>query len=222
MGKKGQKQGKGNGGQAGKPHVAEATRIQIAKLLEEFRLSNSEVYTFEADLTNTERAEVHILCRKMGMVSKSSGRGQHRRVSVFKARQKKTEKNDTGSIALTFSDDTQSVLRDLFAHYPPGDSESFEEIKSFCSKNERRQRTLDTSFCKPIMSKRDIKRKLDLFASRIKESPQLRKISEDRSKLPIASFVDAITESVESHQVVLISGETGCGKTTQVLEADLI
>ncbi|XP_031505555.1 DExH-box ATP-dependent RNA helicase DExH6 isoform X2 [Nymphaea colorata] len=201
MGKKGQKQGKGNGGQARKPHVAEATKIQIAKLLEEFRLSNSEVYTFEADLTNTERAEVHMLCRKMGMVSKSSGRGQHRRVSVFKALQKKAEKNDTGSIALTFSDDTQSVLRDLFAHYPPGDDESFEEIKSFCSKNERRQRNYDTSFCKPIMSKRDIKRKLDLFASRIKESPQLRKISEDRSKLPIASFIDAITDSVESHQV---------------------
>ncbi|XP_027331219.1 DExH-box ATP-dependent RNA helicase DExH6 isoform X3 [Abrus precatorius] len=42
------------------------------------------------------------------------------------------------------------------------------------------------------------------------------KIIEDRSKLPIASFKDVITSTVESHQVVLISGETGCGKTTQV------
>ena len=30
-------------------------------------------YTFEANLTNEERAVVHVLCRKMGMTSKSSG-----------------------------------------------------------------------------------------------------------------------------------------------------
>nr|TKW16987.1 hypothetical protein SEVIR_5G335400v2 [Setaria viridis] len=41
-------------------------------------------------------------------------------------------------------------------------------------------------------------------------------IMEDRSKLPISSFKDAITSTLENHQVVLISGETGCGKTTQV------
>lgn len=31
------------------------------------------VYTFEANLTNHERAVVHEVCRKMGMTSKSSG-----------------------------------------------------------------------------------------------------------------------------------------------------
>ncbi|XP_039028897.1 DExH-box ATP-dependent RNA helicase DExH6-like [Hibiscus syriacus] len=41
-------------------------------------------------------------------------------------------------------------------------------------------------------------------------------INEERSKLPIAGFGDAITSAVESHQVIHISGETGCGKTTQV------
>ncbi|KAG2600990.1 hypothetical protein PVAP13_5KG562300 [Panicum virgatum] len=39
---------------------------------------------------------------------------------------------------------------------------------------------------------------------------------EDRSKLPISSFKDFITSTLDNHQVVLISGETGCGKTTQV------
>ncbi|KAL2327766.1 hypothetical protein Fmac_021193 [Flemingia macrophylla] len=41
------------------------------------------------------------------------------------------------------------------------------------------------------------------------------KITEKRSKLPIASLKDVITSTVESHQVVIICGETGCGKTTQ-------
>ncbi|XP_020599675.1 DExH-box ATP-dependent RNA helicase DExH6-like isoform X2 [Phalaenopsis equestris] len=40
--------------------------------------------------------------------------------------------------------------------------------------------------------------------------------AEDIAKLPIASYVNAITSALEAHQVVLISGETGCGKTTQV------
>ncbi|CAA2971721.1 D -box ATP-dependent RNA helicase D 6-like isoform X1 [Olea europaea subsp. europaea] len=41
-------------------------------------------------------------------------------------------------------------------------------------------------------------------------------ITEERSKLPIGSFRDVVTSTIDSHQVVLISGETGCGKTTQV------
>ncbi|PQQ10260.1 DExH-box ATP-dependent RNA helicase DExH6 [Prunus yedoensis var. nudiflora] len=41
-------------------------------------------------------------------------------------------------------------------------------------------------------------------------------IIKDKSKLPITSYRDVITSAVESHQVILISGETGCGKTTQV------
>ncbi|KAK6919770.1 Helicase-associated domain [Dillenia turbinata] len=100
-------------GEAPKPRVTESSRIRISQILEDFRASDAEVYTFEANLTNNERAVVHEVCRKMGMHSKSSG-----------------------------------LL--------------------------------------------------------------------ERSKLPIASFRDVITSTVESHQVVLISGETGCGKTTQV------
>ena len=37
-----------------------------------------------------------------------------------------------------------------------------------------------------------------------------------RARLPIASFRDAIVDLVGANQVVLLSGETGCGKTTQV------
>ena len=37
-----------------------------------------------------------------------------------------------------------------------------------------------------------------------------------RSRLPVAAFKPAILDLVSSHQVLLLSGETGCGKTTQV------
>ena len=37
-----------------------------------------------------------------------------------------------------------------------------------------------------------------------------------RSNLPIWSFKEEILKAVKGHQVVVLSGLTGCGKTTQV------
>ncbi|KAJ1394761.1 P-loop containing nucleoside triphosphate hydrolase [Sesbania bispinosa] len=68
----------------------------------------------------------------------------------------------------------------------------------------------------PYMSKADVIKKLEDLATRMKNSSDLKLITEQRSKLPIASFKDVITSTVESHQVAIICGETGCGKTTQV------
>ncbi|XP_023522414.1 DExH-box ATP-dependent RNA helicase DExH6-like [Cucurbita pepo subsp. pepo] len=66
------------------------------------------------------------------------------------------------------------------------------------------------------MSKEEIMKKWESYTNRVKSVANLKKISEERSKLPIASFQDVITSKVKSHQVVIITGETGCGKTTQV------
>ncbi|XP_048502052.1 DExH-box ATP-dependent RNA helicase DExH6 isoform X2 [Beta vulgaris subsp. vulgaris] len=66
------------------------------------------------------------------------------------------------------------------------------------------------------MDKAEIAKKVDMLTSRIRNLPKLKKISEDKAKLPIAAFQDVITSTIATHQVVLISGETGCGKTTQV------
>lgn len=34
--------------------------------------------------------------------------------------------------------------------------------------------------------------------------------------LPILEYKDEILKSIQEHQVVIISGETGCGKSTQI------
>jgi HrpA-like RNA helicase len=41
-------------------------------------------------------------------------------------------------------------------------------------------------------------------------------VSDFRAALPIASYAETIAELVRKNQVVMITGETGCGKTTQV------
>ena len=41
-------------------------------------------------------------------------------------------------------------------------------------------------------------------------------ILEDRKKLPVMEFLDTLEEAVEKNQVVIVEGETGSGKTTQI------
>ncbi|KAK2976169.1 hypothetical protein RJ640_019455, partial [Escallonia rubra] len=200
------------------PSVAEATRIRISRILQEFRTSNNEVYTFEENLTNFERAAVHMLCKKMGMRSKSSGRGDQRRISVYKFKKNAdTRMGKEDLTSFTFSNEAKEVLQDLFTRYPPNDCDvSKEMVGERSGKTDKVQKKKDDTFCKPSLNRAEIAKKVESLASRVEKAPNLRQISEVRSRLPIASFRDVITSTIESHQVVLISGETGCGKTTQV------
>ncbi|OVA02168.1 Single-stranded nucleic acid binding R3H [Macleaya cordata] len=176
-------------------------------------------YTFEAGLTNPERAVVHILCRRMGMESKSTGRGDQRQVSVYKCKMKNKQgkKGEENLAYLAFSENSKKTLQHLFTSFPPDEGELSNGQSANPSRHTGRgHRSKDDSFCKPSMDKVEIAKKVEADAYRMKKVPNLRQIAEERSKLPIASFKDAITSTLESHQVVLISGETGCGKTTQV------
>ncbi|KAJ0111776.1 hypothetical protein Patl1_01411 [Pistacia atlantica] len=218
MGKKRQKKGEEQQGQ--NPNIAEATRIRISQILQNFRVAKDDVYTFEANLSNHERAVVHEVCRKMGMISKSSGRGKQRRVSVYKAKKdaEKGKERDNRT-SLMFSEESKVVLQDLFTHYPPDDGESGEKlVAKHDGKNNKKRGKRDDIFCKPPMNKAEITKKVELLASMIEKDANLRQVlvTKQRSNLPIASFKNIVTSTIESNQVVLICGETGCGKTTQV------
>lgn len=61
----------------------------------------------------------------------------------------------------------------------------------------------------------------DLIEKRFKEKQKntnYRKMKETRKKLPVWSNMTKILETLQQNQVVIISGETGCGKSTQVHE----
>ncbi|CAI9111904.1 OLC1v1012242C1 [Oldenlandia corymbosa var. corymbosa] len=215
-GKKNKK--KGRPPSNGNNNVAEATKIKISQILEQFRASSDLVYTFEPNLNNYERAAVHVLCRKMGMKSKSSGNGGQRRVSVYKTKKKADSMNGQENLtSFTFSVEAGDVLCDMFMHYPPGDNEiSQYMVEEQHEKSHRLRGKKDDMFSKPFFNKSDIEKKIEGYNSRVEKSPNLKQITEGRAKLPIASFAEAIKSTVASNQVVLISGETGCGKTTQV------
>ncbi|XP_061342790.1 DExH-box ATP-dependent RNA helicase DExH6-like [Gastrolobium bilobum] len=199
------------------PKVDEVTRIRISQILEDFRASKDEVYKFDASLSNQERALVHQVSQKMGFRSKSSGLGKERSVCIQKIKKKVDTNNGFGSLPhFTFSEEAKQVLGDLFAHYPPGDENMWDMIGENSDTTDETRQKKDDIFGRPSMTKAEIANKLEALASRMMTVPNLKQITEERSKLPIASFKNNITSTVESYQVVLISGETGCGKTTQV------
>ena len=58
---------------------------------------------------------------------------------------------------------------------------------------------------------------LDEFLTKVSK-PEYKQLLTSRSKLPIFSHCEAILKTVEENQVIVICGETGCGKTTQVVQ----
>ncbi|XP_071946737.1 probable ATP-dependent RNA helicase DHX34 [Antedon mediterranea] len=45
---------------------------------------------------------------------------------------------------------------------------------------------------------------------------KIAKLKEDKKNLPIYQFKDKIVEALQEHQVIIVAGDTGCGKSTQV------
>ncbi|CAN1229354.1 DExH-box ATP-dependent RNA helicase DExH6 [Linum perenne] len=198
-------------------------RARIHDMLRNFQASDEQALTFGAEQSKLDRALVHLLCTKMGLKSKSKGSGNQRRVSVFKilgkerknkisGKQQKKESNENLS-CLSLSEQSQMILQDMFSRYPPEDKEL--DTRSTQKKRSKAgQKRSDSMFSSPLISKEDIRKKVELL--RVKKDARLRKTFEGRSKLPIAAFSEVIRSTVDSNQVVLIAGETGCGKTTQV------
>ncbi|CAH2038738.1 unnamed protein product [Thlaspi arvense] len=118
---------------------------------------------------------------------------------------------------VSFPPEAKPVLQELFTLYPPCDGDTTgTSLGIYTGHFGNRRKWKDDFFDRNQMNKSYFRNKAASLRSKLANDKSLREIFEARTKLPIASFRDAITSAVESNQVVLIAGETGCGKTTQV------
>ena len=88
--------GGGPGGRlsAGQRPVTEGTRIHIDQQLERFKYGDEEEIVFPPDMNNHDRAVVHACCKKLGLKSKSYGKGDQRRVHVTKPKEFKPQDHE--------------------------------------------------------------------------------------------------------------------------------
>lgn len=84
---------------------------------------------------------------------------------------------DEGPSHLGFSEEARHVLQDLFTHYPPDDADLIGDAnRNSSDKAANIKWKTDSAFCRPAMSKLDIKKKVEMLASKINGTAQLRKV----------------------------------------------
>ncbi|XP_027343408.1 DExH-box ATP-dependent RNA helicase DExH6-like [Abrus precatorius] len=197
----------------GPPQPKKLKRTQIFQALENFLASKDEVYKFEANLSPEECVAVNQLSQKMGLRVENSGSWIKHKVSVHKIKEEIHATTESENLpCFTFSEESKKVLCGSSPCY----EHRGEMIGKYGDTTYSTESKEDDIFSRPCMSKHEITKKLENLSAKMKNLPDLKLISEKKSKLPIASFKGVITSTVESHQVVIICGETGCGKTTQV------
>ena len=212
--------------------VTEGTRIEIDVQLERFKASNDAEIVFPPDMSNHDRAVVHACCKKLGLKSKSHGKGDERRVCVTKPKEyKPLDHEDLHALSLHGA--SVSALQSHFSQFPQTkreletaatgslddawDEEPIDGGDDSRNKNKRSKRQ-GSSLMKPYtqISQNDALSRAKALADRRASDHNLKDMQRLRDALPIAEFKQTLLDAVENHQVVLVAGATGCGKTTQV------
>ncbi len=217
--------------------VSEADRVHYLRLLTDLRDGmDTEGITFPPTLSNVQRAFIHGQATKFGLVSKSRGKGEARQLTVSKpsiggGRQggaNGTGGDDSGLPWLTAGAAAEKEIRGHVARFAVTAEEKvgLELGESFSTPMEssgggggggvvqrRGKRGPSSSSSSPWRP--DPKRHHAAQAAR-RAPPSHGQMEAARARLPAHAYREEVVRLVAGHQVVLISGETGCGKTTQV------
>ena len=229
-------QGGGRGGGGGGRHtfvrpVGETARIDIHNALERFRGdADASELVFPADVDNHFRAVVHAECKKLGLKSKSHGKGDERRVHVTKSTEfKPSDAEDLFDLGLGAR--ATSALETYFGRFQQTPEEirqsvagsldaAWEEQASADGgkkgNNKRGRSGSSLEMRGRNLTAEEAARRAETLAARVAADGALAAIQAKRHALPVWEFKDAIIEAVANNQIVLVAGSTGCGKTTQV------
>ncbi|KAL0045428.1 hypothetical protein WJX82_006305 [Trebouxia sp. C0006] len=233
--------GRGRGRLAsGQRPVSEHNRIGIAEQLAEFQASDETEYAFDSGLNNHDRAIVHAECKKYGFSSKSYGKGNDRAVTVFKQRGSRKHANDV--FDLDFQQQSVDLLTNHFQEHPPSPSELqaaaeglttdpahlhtlSAELSTVALATDGSSSLVDSPEGQrrfPKKRKAGVKSAASFTPQQVEARwqayqaklarPDMQQLSATRASLPIASYRQQILDAVSGNQVVLISGETGCGE----------
>ncbi|XP_042579270.1 LOW QUALITY PROTEIN: 3'-5' RNA helicase YTHDC2-like [Cyprinus carpio] len=185
--------------------IDEEVKIAVNIALERFQYSDQKELDFPSSLTNSERAFIHRLAQSLGYASKSRGKGSSRCLTV-----RKKDGTEASRSIMTFnlSHNSKHMVQSLLQRFPITNKE----------RSELQPRTERAVFTSPDAS--DSKsRTSGRLSHGISQVPQKRGPSEldcFRRALPVYERQEEIIQTIRENQVVLVLGETGSGKTTQI------
>uniref|UniRef100_A0A8C6NIB0 RNA helicase n=1 Tax=Nothobranchius furzeri TaxID=105023 RepID=A0A8C6NIB0_NOTFU len=180
-------------------HIDEGVKIAVNLSLERFCYSDQKELEFPSSFTSTERAFVHRLAQSFGYISKSKGKGASRFLTV---RKKGVSAKSVRSIFLTLSPSSSYFIRSLLQRFPGSKRERADMQPNIRSENgfDRNRASGRLNNGIPMVPQKRTPSDLDSF----------------RCSLPVYEQQERIVQLIRENRVVLIVGETGSGKTTQI------
>ncbi|XP_052556919.1 3'-5' RNA helicase YTHDC2 isoform X1 [Tympanuchus pallidicinctus] len=186
--------------------VSEELEIALDLALERFLCSDDQEMAFPSSFTSTERAYVHRLCQSLGLISKSKGKGSSRYLTV---RKKNGSQVAHAEMTCCLTPRTKQAVHSLIQRFPLTKKERIELLP-------KKQR--GNAFAVETENK-DVGKTSGRLSSGIPQVPLKRGESEYdsfRQSLPVFEKKEEIVKIIKENKVVLIVGETGSGKTTQI------
>lgn len=186
----------------------EQWRIKVQAQLDAWLASAEETLTFSCELSKEERRYLHEQAPRLGLVTKSIGSGQNRFITVSKPSVSSAEASRR--IWLEPSPKASSIILEFGSRF---------SLPSFVDYADRGGGELR------LEEPREEAKAAATKAGRPREASGLGNNAKDkrtsglidaRSKLPAWEFRHEVARLVREHSVVLVTGETGCGKSTQV------
>ncbi|XP_071321926.1 3'-5' RNA helicase YTHDC2 isoform X2 [Trachinotus anak] len=188
-------------------HIDEEVKIAVTHSLERFRYSDQREMEFPSSLSSTERAFIHRMAQSLGYISKSKGKGPNRFLTI---RKKDGSDKPRPTMPLNLSHNSLYFIRSLLQRFPISNKERTDMLPN--SKG-------GLSVSADHDNSSDRNRASGRLNNGIPMVPQRRSPSEldsFRCCLPVHERQEEIVKLIRGNRVVLVVGETGSGKTTQI------
>ncbi|XP_077514316.1 3'-5' RNA helicase YTHDC2-like isoform X2 [Amblyomma americanum] len=184
--------------------VGEAFRIAVTTALQKFRETEEQKeYEFPSSFTAEERAFVHRYCQSLGLKSKSRGKGSNRFLTAYKKAGSTIVQADAG-----------------FSMGPLSCQFALMLLQKFPVNTHERQELLPPTERERLIGQevRDVNRTTARLNCGIPQIPPSCEspLEAQRQQLPIWQSRQKLIATIAQNQVTIVTGETGCGKTTQV------
>ncbi|BFY97660.1 hypothetical protein BsWGS_00700 [Bradybaena similaris] len=184
--------------------IGEEVKIGIHLAIERFRLDPAQQeLCFPSSLSTTERAYIHRFCNQLSdLKARSRGHGQNRSITVRKV---EGGKKGTTLPSLFSLAHNASQVNAVLSKYPVTTKEKQDLTPQHV-------KSTNTNECRD-------KSNFGRLTTVVPQIPTKRGNSElgkFREMLPVFQMGNKIMDVINANRVVLIAGETGSGKTTQV------
>ncbi|XP_062369135.1 3'-5' RNA helicase YTHDC2-like [Cinclus cinclus] len=186
--------------------VDEEVEIAVQLALERFRSGDEAELEFPSSFTSTERAFVRRRCQSLGLVPKSKGKGANRYLT---ARKKDVSELTHAVMTCDLALRTRHIVWSVIESFPVTNKEHTELLP----RSER------GNTCAVESENKEVNKRSCRLNDGIPQIPVKRGESEFdsfRQSLPVFEKQEEIVQIIKDNKIVLIIGETGSGKTTQI------